>query len=325
MKTVNYRVFVSEFVRLSRAKKSSGGRPISPSVCIQIPFCMHTDLNRYAWPFDSVCILIRWSMHTAACLQAYTIEVTYMSITFRTEPIPSSMGKGAGGYRGRITGRPDGRTLDEIAAAVAQRSACTAAQIKCIFTDVWDEVLRDACRTGRSQCLGDFATLALNLHGRFDGIDDHFDPKRHTLKFTLTPGRKLRKPATTFEIENVIKSPQIVIHSIVGEFDGRILPEDRYMIWGRETLCTGVYLLLKEGTIPTWSCKLADRTECSGALDVCENDTCVLNFRWPAEIPEAAIGQTVTLHFTFRGKEDDSVPVSREYAVHLCPPKSGLR
>lgn len=242
-----------------------------------------------------------------------------MSITFRTEPIPSSMGRGTGGYRGQITGRPDGRTLDEIAEAVAEHSSCTAMQIASIFTDCFNEAIRDACRTGRNQILGEYATLGLTLCGRFDGVDDHFDPTRHRFEFKLTPRKKLKKPATRFAVENIVRSEQIIINSIVGEFDGQRIADLRSMIWGRETLCTGSYLLLKEGTVPTWSCKLAGGTECSGALDVCENDTCILNFRWPAEIPEAAIGRTVKLHFTFRGRSDDSVPVSREYAVHLYP------
>ena len=119
-----------------------------------------------------------------------------MTVNYITEPIPSAMGKGKGGWRGKIVGRSS-RSLEDIAAAVAMRTGWSAYQVQSVFTGVMEETIRDTQETGRTQRLGDYGTLRLNLRGRFEGIDDVYDPARHELAFSFTPGKRLRtcKPA----------------------------------------------------------------------------------------------------------------------------------
>ena len=108
-----------------------------------------------------------------------------MTVNYITEPIPSAMGKGKGGWRGKIVGR-SARSLEDIAAAVAKRTGWSAYQVQSVFTGVMEETIRDAQETGRTQQLGDYGSLKLNLRGRFEGIDDAYDPARHTLAFSFT-------------------------------------------------------------------------------------------------------------------------------------------
>ena len=79
---------------------------------------------------------------------------TGMTVNYITEPIPSAMGKGKGGWRGKIVNRSS-RSLEEIAAAVAKRTGWSAYQVQSVFTGVMEETIRDAQETGNVQRLGD--------------------------------------------------------------------------------------------------------------------------------------------------------------------------
>ena len=127
-----------------------------------------------------------------------------MTVNYITEPIPSAMGRGKGGWRGKIVGR-SARSLEAIAEAVAKRTGWSAYQVKSVFTGVMEETIRDAQETGSVQRLGDYGTLRLNLRGRFKGVDDVYDPARHTLAFSFTPGKRLRTCKPAFTLENKVQ------------------------------------------------------------------------------------------------------------------------
>ena len=55
-----------------------------------------------------------------------------------------------------------------------------------------EEMIADACATGSDQRLDDYGTLTLNIRGRFEGVDDQFDPERHELAFSFKTGRRFK-------------------------------------------------------------------------------------------------------------------------------------
>lgn len=242
-----------------------------------------------------------------------------MSIKFITRPYSDTFGKGKGGYRGRIVNRGS-RTFDDISQAVADRLGTSRHHVEAVFSEVMDEVIRDSLGTARLQKLGEYGSFTINLRGRFTGIDDHFDPKRHWLELKFTNGAKMKNLKPAFELENEAKGGVVTLTAIAGDPDRYKMPvtSPYYMVWGLDTFCVGQNCQLCEGEdTATWSTELADGSTHSGPLTVFQNDAGVLDFRWPSSIPEAAVGRQVTLTFCFRGPRVDSAPVTRNYKVPL--------
>ena len=240
-----------------------------------------------------------------------------MTVNYITEPIPSAMGKGKGGWRGKIVDR-SARSLEAIAEAVAKRTGWSAYQVQSVFTGVMEETIRDTQETGRTQRLGDYGTLRLNLRGRFEGIDDAYDPARHELAFSFTPGKRLRTCKPAFALENKVPPRCIYVDGICGKDNPDPWRGMWFMIWGHDTLCNGKYVRMSGDDSVTWSCKLADGTEKSGVCDkVFDNTACTLDFHWPEDIPAEAIGRDIELTFRLQGGETDRTPVIRRHTVRL--------
>ena len=240
-----------------------------------------------------------------------------MTVNYITEPIPTAMGKGKGGWRGKIVDRSS-RSFEEIAAAVARRTGWSAYQVQSVFTGFMEETIRDARETGNVQQLGDYGSLKLNLRGRFEGIDDVYDPARHALAFSFTPGKRLRTCKPAFALENRVLPKYINIESVCGKDSPDSWRGMLFMIWGHDTLCNGQYVKMSGDDSVTWSCKLADGAEKSGACDKVFNNTpCTLDFHWPEDIPAEAIGRDIELTFRLRGGEADRTPVIRRRTVRL--------
>lgn len=240
-----------------------------------------------------------------------------MTVNYITEPIPSAMGKGKGGWRGKIVDRSS-RSFEEIAAAVAGRTGWSAYQVQSVFTGFMEETIRDARETGNVQQLGDYGSLKLNLRGRFEGIDDVYDPARHALAFSFTPGKRLRTCKPAFALENRVLPKYINIESVCGKDSPDSWRGMLFMIWGHDTLCNGQYVKMSGDDSVTWSCKLADGTEKSGACDKVFNNTpCTLDFHWPEDIPAEAIGRDIVLTFRLHGGEPNRTPVIRRRTVRL--------
>ena len=240
-----------------------------------------------------------------------------MTVNYITEPIPSAMGRGKGGWRGKIVDR-SARSLEAIAEAVAKRTGWSAYQVQSVFTGVMEETIRDAQETGRTQRLGDYGTLRLNLRGRFKGVDDVYDPARHTLAFSFTPGKRLRTCRPAFTLENKVLPKYINIENVCGKNNPDPWRGMWFMIWGHDTLCNGKYVRMSGDDSVTWSCTLADGTVKSGVCDkVFDNTTTTLDFHWPEDIPAEAIGRDIELTFRLRGGEADRTPVIRRRTVRL--------
>ena len=240
-----------------------------------------------------------------------------MTVNYITEPIPTAMGKGKGGWRGKIVDR-SARSLEDIAAAVARRTGWSAYQVQSVFTGVMEETIRDTQETGRVQQLGGYGSLKLNLRGRFEGVDDVYDPARHALAFSFTPGKRLRACKPAFALENRVLPKYINIESVCGKDSPDSWRGMLFMIWGHDTLCNGKYVVMSGDDSVTWSCTLADGTVRSGVCDKVFNNTpCTLDFHWPEDIPAEAIGRDIELTFRLRGGEADRTPVIRRRTVRL--------
>ena len=240
-----------------------------------------------------------------------------MTVNYITEPIPSAMGRGRGGWRGKIVDRSS-RSFEDIAAAVAKRTGGPVYYVQSIFTGFMEEMIRDAGETANIQQLGDYGSLKLNLRGRFEGIDDAYDPARHELAFSFTPGKRLRTCTPAFALENKVQPKCIYVDCICGANNTDPLRGHWFMIWGHDTRCNGKYVRMSGDDSVTWSCTLADGTEKSGVCDkVFDNTTTTLDFHWPEDIPAEAIGRDIVLTFRLHGGEANRTPVIRRRTVRL--------
>ena len=240
-----------------------------------------------------------------------------MTVNYITEPIPSAMGKGKGGWRGKIVDR-SARSFEEIAMAVARQTGWRDYQVQSIFRGVMEEAIRDARERGGIQHLGDYGSLALNLRGRFDGVDDTYDPARHALAFSFTPGKRLKACKPSFTLENKVQPKYINIECVCGVNSPDPRRGNWFMIQGRDTLCNGKYVKMTGDDAVTWSCKLADGTVKSGVCDkVFNNTTVTLDFHWPEDIPDEAVGRDIELTFRLSGGDAARVPVVRRRTVRL--------
>ena len=238
-----------------------------------------------------------------------------MKVKFITESISSAMGKGKRGYRGKIVDRST-RSFDDIVAAVAKTYGLRKELVKSIVTGFFEEAVEGACENGEIQHIGGYGSLALNLCGRFEGVDDTFDPARHRLEFSFTPDRRLKRRKVRFELENKVPRRQVVIESACGNG-----PAVNYgvwfMLWGKDVLCNGKNVKMVPGDSVAWACTLPDGTERSGPCDVFKNTDTTVDFRWPEDIPTEAVGRDIALTFRLRGGKVENAPVEIVRNVRL--------
>ena len=241
-----------------------------------------------------------------------------MTVKFATEPIPSAMGKGKGGFRGKIVERSS-RTFEEISAAVAKSMGTSEFGVQSIVRAFFEEMVDDLCETASDQHVADYGTLTVNLRGHFDGDNDVFDPDRHELSFAFKTGRRFKKCKPKFTLEN--RNPPVKAHitSIVGRLEGHAIAGYgcMYMVKGGDTTCNGENIKMLPGDSLTWSCKLADGREVSGPCEVYHNDAFTCDFRWPEAIPDEAVGRDITLTWRVRGGRATGMPVVVSRTVRL--------
>ena len=238
-----------------------------------------------------------------------------MNVQFHLEPNSRAIGNGGGGYRSKIDNRLS-RSFDEVVEGVAKNTGQHPELVKMIAICFLEEVIRDACTTGNVQKLDDYGSFELNLHGRFEGVNDVYDPKRHTLDMTFKGGRKFKDIEPKFTLVNRVKPETIIIYGAIGKYIQGVSQGYWYMTWGYDTMCNGENVRMYEGDSVTWSVKIG-KQEYSGPCEVYKNSSGTLDFRWPEGIPREAIGRELTLTFRLRGSRPENAPVEIRHHVKL--------
>ena len=238
-----------------------------------------------------------------------------MKVKFMAEAIGKGIGKGKGGYRGKIVERQE-RSFDEIVEAASQRVCMSKAAVLAAVTGIFEEMIEDSRKTARVQKLGDIGKFAINLHGQFRGVNDVYDPDRQTLDMTFERGKKIKKISPKFALENKIEPETIKIDSIMGDGSLALKGGCSYMSWGDDTTCNGVNVKMHEGDEVVWSVTI-DGKEYSGPCEVYSSTPATLDFHWPKGIPRAAVGRDILLCFHLHGSRPDNAPVEVRRWVKL--------
>ena len=144
------------------------------------------------------------------------------------------------------------------------------------------------------------------VRGRFDGIDDTFDPSRgHAVVFTVKSGRKLKKPRTDLVPENERRPCVAEIKSVLS-MDAGPRPKYGKLVFGHDISIVGKNRDLLEGDSVTWKVALNDQT-LSGEFTILENDPIHLLLKWPEAIPQSAIGRILEFTLASRGGNPEAV------------------
>jgi len=228
-------------------------------------------------------------------------------------------GLGKSGYRAKFVNRSDrqGRSLGDIAEAAAEKGG-DAKSLTYAFERVMDESIAGALETGEIQHLGSYGSLMLNIHGTFAGVDDRFDPARHSLDFRFVPGRALKGLTPQFALENIVSSASFAVNEIgpVGETAPHY-GESRYMVRGHQTAINVKNGLMSARDSVCWEVVTSDSPIVTGDFTVLENDAARMVLNWPAGIPAALRKDELTLVFTMHGPLPDGAPQIKRVTVPL--------
>ena len=223
-------------------------------------------------------------------------------LKFKLDAIPERFG---GGYKAKMCARKTVGTLDvigEMAAALNLSPRMLALHFKAVM----DAVLQEATTTGNICRVGDYFTIEPHVRGRFDGIDDTFDPTRgHAISLTVKPGRKLKAPKIDLKPENE-RRPCVAWIGNVLSVGCETKVRCNRLVFGYDLSIVGRNLALLEGDAAMWKVQI-DRESLSGHFEVLENDATRLLLRWPETIPPAAIGHDLAFSLTSRGGDPEAV------------------
>jgi len=230
-------------------------------------------------------------------------------------------GFGKSGYRAKFVKRTDkqGRDLGAITTAASAKGMMSAEDLRYAFTRVLDEAVRGACETGEIQHLGPYGSLMLNIHGTFDGVDDAFDPERHSLDFRFVPGAALKGHKPGFSLENVVERKGLVIYEIgpVGYPGTSGRGESRHAVRGYAIGANIVRGLLGEGDHVDWAVETAAREIVTGPFTVLENDAARIILAWPSGVPTDLNKDELTIVFTTHGGIPEGTPQVRRVTIPL--------
>ncbi len=223
-------------------------------------------------------------------------------LKFKLDAIPARFG---GGYKAKMCTR---RTMDmlDVIGDMAEALNLSPKMLALHFEAVMDAILKEATATGRICKAGDYFTIEPHVRGRFNGIDDTFDPARgHAVALTIKPGRKLKAPKTDLVPENE-QHPYVARVSSVLSMDAGPAARCNHLVFGHDISIVGQNLLLFDGDTATWQVMLGDKT-LSGDFTVLANDQMRLLLKWPESIPPSAAGNRLEFALASRGGNPKAV------------------
>ena len=217
-------------------------------------------------------------------------------LKFKLDAIPERFG---GGYKAKMCARDTVGVLDVIGEMAAALNL-SPWRLALHFKAVMDAVLEEAATTGRICRVDDYFTIESHVRGRFDGLDDTFDPSRgHVVAFTVKPGRKLKMLKSALVPENECRPCVAKIGNELSVDAGPAAKCNR-LVFGFGLSIVGRNLILLDGDVATWKVKLGGET-LSGEFSVLANDTMRLLLKWPEAIPPSAIGCKLEFALASRG------------------------
>lgn len=161
-------------------------------------------------------------------------------IEFVLKPVTGAASTG-GGFRAILdTAKGDALDFDEVITEALDRGYIAGVKdvlAKSVVKGVLDSMIAGVLRDGMTRRIGDYLSVSLMVHGRFEDEHDEFDPARHKLALSLKQLNAFRPSFKGVVATNVNHKRQFRIYSVrsVGEEKGK----SGRLVIGREFVIKG--------------------------------------------------------------------------------------
>ena len=161
-------------------------------------------------------------------------------IEFVLRPVTGAASTG-GGFRAILnTAKGDALDFNDVITEALDRGYIAGVKdvlAKSVVKGVLDSMIAGVLRDGITRRIGDYLSVSMRVHGRFEDEHDEFDPARHKLALSLKQLNAFRPSFKGVEATNVNHKRQFRIYSVrsVGEEKGK----SGRLVIGREFVIKG--------------------------------------------------------------------------------------
>ena len=138
-------------------------------------------------------------------------------IEFILKPVTGAAAAG-GGYRAIVdTAKGDAMDFDDVITEALDRGYIAGVKdvlAKSVVKGVLDSMIAGVLRDGMTRRIGDYLSVSLKVHGRFENEQDEFDPARHRLALSLKQLNAFRPSFKGVEATNIHHKRQFRIYSV---------------------------------------------------------------------------------------------------------------
>ena len=161
-------------------------------------------------------------------------------IEFVLKPVTGAASAG-GGYRAILnTAKGDAMDFDDVITEALDRGYIAGVKdilAKSVVKGVLDSMIAGVLRDGMTRRIGDYLSISMKVHGRFENEHDEFDPERHKLALSLKQLNAFRPSFKGVEATNINHKRQFRIYSVHSV--GAESEKNGHLIIGREFIIKG--------------------------------------------------------------------------------------
>ena len=138
-------------------------------------------------------------------------------IEFILKPVTGAASTG-GGFRAILnTAKGDAMDFDDVITEALDRGYIAGVKdvlAKSVVKGVLDSMIAGVLRDGMTRRIGDYLSVSLKVHGRFENAHDEFDPARHKLALSVKQLNAFRPSFKGVEATNIHHKRQFRIYSV---------------------------------------------------------------------------------------------------------------
>ena len=138
-------------------------------------------------------------------------------IEFTLKPVTGAA-SAEGGYRAILrTAKGDAMDFDDVITEALDRGYIAGVKdilAKSVVKGVLDSMIAGVLRDGMTRRIGDYLSVSLKVHGRFEDAQDEFDPARHKLALSRKQLNAFRPSFKGVEATNINRRRSFRIYSV---------------------------------------------------------------------------------------------------------------
>ena len=229
------------------------------------------------------------------------------------------------GFRAEWTRKNEVIDMDAVIAEAQAKGAFSGLSVGRARSDVetlFDTMIANVLRDGRTRKLDGYLELALKIHGNFAAKTDDFDPARHTLDLGIRPLSAFRQEAKDIQPVNANRIKQFRL-SYITAADGQ--HKNHQVVFGQEFVIRGSNLTLPTNGFSGIFCqvRLDDGVWACAEAPILEKSDSEIRCAWPEDYGPEVLRHTLWASVT-KGYniEADPPDVDRQTHAGILPPES---